>query len=73
MFGLGFYIYAGEDIPQAEAAAKDDEVLEVVKNIDNILNLNAYWKDLTTKQRSTTKIIDAFKNQKIEIQQNNVQ
>lgn len=73
LFGLGHYIYAGEDIPQAESSAKDDEVLEVVKTITNIDNLNLYWKDLTPKQRSNTKILEAFKCQKIEIQQNNVQ
>jgi len=73
LFGLGFYIYAGEDIPQAEAEAKDDEVLQVVKMIDNLDNLNLYWKDLGAKQRASKRILEAFKAQKIEIQQNNVQ
>lgn len=46
MFGLGIYIYAGEDLPESETAApvkkKEPELLELVRDSDNWRKVFAY-------------------------------
>lgn len=73
MFGLGLYIYAGEDVPDAVKELAETEVLEIVKTIDSIDNLNEFYRSLTSYLKANKKVIEAFTTQKIEIQQNNVQ
>ena len=65
MFGLGLYIYSGEDLPEIETekiTAKDANILkDIVEKIDDgekiyTMILNGYkvksFRDLTQKQRS---------------------
>ena len=52
MFGLGHYIYAGEDLPQASNML--EEALEAVKNCDNIASLQATWACYTDFQKNAT-------------------
>lgn len=42
MFGLGHYIYAGEDLPEASNDMLE-EALDAVKQCDNIASLQATW------------------------------
>lgn len=73
MFGLGLYIYAGEDVPDAVKELAETEVLAIVKTIDSLDNLNEFYRSLTSYLKANKKVIEAFTAQKIEIQQNNVQ
>ena len=72
MFGLGHYIYAGEDVPQETIENAGSEDFEIVKTIDSLDNLNEYFKNLPGYLKSNKKIIDAFSTQKTEIMQNSV-
>jgi len=55
MFGLGHYIYAGEDIPRAEAKeVKKEAVVPIPKKIEACTNINqlvALWGSLTNDQQ----------------------
>lgn len=73
MFGLGLYIYSGEEIPDAVKELAETEVLAIVKTIDSIDKLNEFYRSLTSYLKANKKVIEAFTAQKIEIQQNNVQ
>jgi hypothetical protein len=47
MFGLGIYIYAGEDLPEAEVTKKpapkvDDELIELKKDTENWKSVVGY-------------------------------
>lgn len=51
MFGLGIYIYSGEDLPEVESApvqkqtAPADEIAELVKDTDNWTKVSKYVAD----------------------------
>lgn len=51
MFGLGIYIYSGEDLPEGESApvqkqtAPSDEISELVKDTDNWTKVSKYVAD----------------------------
>ena len=53
MFGLGHYIYAGEDLPQVSDDMLE-EALEAVRNCDNIASLQAAWACYTDFQKNAT-------------------
>lgn len=71
LFGLGHYIYAGEDLPKAPVSKEEKiaEVMQILSTIDNINNLNAYFKSLPKSLQCDKSVIDAFSMQKINIQQ----
>ena len=72
LFGLGHYIYAGEDLPKAPEISKEEkieEVMQILPTIDNLNNLNAYFKSLPKSLQCDKSVIDAFSMQKINIQQ----
>ena len=72
LFGLGHYIYAGEDLPKATEVSKEDkiaEVMQILPTIDILGNLNAYFKSLPKSLQCDKSVIDAFSMQKINIQQ----
>lgn len=74
LFGLGHYIYAGEDLPKTPEISKEDkiaEVMQILPTIDNLNNLNSYFKSLPKSLQCDKSVIDAFSMQKINIQQNN--
>ncbi len=60
MFGLGHYIYAGEDLPKASEdlpkASNDmlEEAIDAVKQCDNIASLQALWNCYTDLQKNAT-------------------
>jgi len=54
MFGLGFYIYAGEDVPSAEKPEPlqpDPTVTKAIEKAKDIDELQVIWKKLTAEQR----------------------
>lgn len=53
MFGLGHYIYAGEDLPQASNDMLE-EAIDAVKQCDNIASLQATWNCYTDLQKNAT-------------------
>lgn len=53
MFGLGHYIYAGEDLPQASNDMLE-EAIDAVKQCDNIASLRATWNCYTDLQKNAT-------------------
>lgn len=46
MFGLGLYIYAGEDVPQDNSGGKDQTDKEDVKEEEELLEKYVYVKDI---------------------------
>jgi hypothetical protein len=48
MFGLGLYIYAGEDLPEKPEEEKNEEAKQIIEEINNINDIeelrNAYSK-----------------------------
>ena len=53
MFGLGHYIYAGEDLPQVSDDMLE-EAIDAVKQCDNIASLQATWACYADLQKNTT-------------------
>lgn len=72
MFGLGHFIYVGEDLPKETLRNEEDDVLEIVKTIEVEDNLNDYYRSLPSYLKASKKVIDAFSAQKTEILQNSV-
>jgi hypothetical protein len=77
MFGLGLYIYAGEDLPETTEGNKIDNTSEFIRvskeisNIKTIEDLREYWtknKDIVTKNKA---IESLFIKRKIEIENQN--
>lgn len=52
MFGLGHYIYAGEDLPEASNDMLE-EALDAVKQCDNIASLQATWSCYPELQKNS--------------------
>lgn len=71
MFGLGHYIYAGEDLPEVTRESKKEEVLQVVPTIVSEKNLVEYWNSLPNILKADNSIIEIFKRRKVEIEQDN--
>ena len=46
MFGLGLYIYAGEDLPEQSVIAKTEELNELIKQVEaceSVEQVKAIW------------------------------
>lgn len=71
MFGLGHYIYAGEDLPEVTRESKKEEVLQVVPTIVSEKTLVEYWNSLPSILKADNSIIEIFKSRKVEIEQDN--
>ena len=63
MFGLGIYIYAGEDLPIQEAMSTED-ALEAITATDSIEALQKTWIDLPAALKKRNDIIEAKNFQK---------
>lgn len=59
MFGLGLYIYAGEDLPEAESLANDDLLKRVFLEVDKIDTLDKL-KEFYTNNKGLGKEFDEY-------------
>ena len=65
MFGLGLYIYAGEDLPEGAAPAVDNDLIAFINNAATLDELTKLFKRLTKEQRMAH--IDYFTARKKEL------
>jgi hypothetical protein len=65
MFGLGLYIYAGEDLPEGAAPQVDPDLVALIAGTASLDELTKLFKRLTKEQRMTH--IDAFTARKKEL------
>jgi hypothetical protein len=65
MFGLGLYIYAGEDLPEGAAPQVDPDLVALIAGAASLDELTKLFKRLTKEQRMTH--IDAFTARKKEL------
>ena len=65
MHGLGLYIYAGEDLPEAEKKEPNPEVLAQISACADVAALTALFKSLPVDARGLH--MDAFTNRKKEL------
>jgi len=65
MFGLGLYIYAGEDLPEGEAPQVDPDLVALINGAVSVEELTKLFKRLTKEQRMTH--IDQFTARKKEL------
>jgi len=65
MHGLGLYIYAGEDLPEAEKKEPNPEVLAQISACADVAALTALFKSLPVDARQLH--MDAFTNRKKEL------
>jgi len=65
MFGLGLYIYAGEDLPEGSAPQVDPDLINLIGGANSLDELTKLFKRLTKEQRMTH--IDAFTARKKEL------
>ena len=65
MHGLGLYIYAGEDLPEAEKKESNPEVLAQISACADVAALTALFKSLPVDARQLH--MDAFTNRKKEL------
>ncbi|NCU72206.1 MAG: DUF1071 domain-containing protein [Candidatus Fonsibacter lacus] len=65
MFGLGLYIYAGEDLPEGSAPQVDPDLINLIAGANSLDELTKLFKRLTKEQRMTH--IDAFTARKKEL------
>jgi len=65
MHGLGLYIYAGEDLPEAEKKEPNAEVLAQISACADVAALTALFKSLPMDARQLH--MDAFTNRKKEL------
>jgi hypothetical protein len=65
MFGLGLYIYAGEDLPEGATPQVDPDLVALIAGADSLEELTKLFKRLTKEQRMTH--IDAFTARKKEL------
>ena len=74
MFGLGLYIYAGEDLPEQSVIMKAEELnelIEQVKTCDSVEQINALWNsDKALKFQSDEKFRVAIVAQQVKISSN---
>lgn len=57
LFGLGHYIYAGEDIPQQEVVDNDNIIIEEIKAASSIDSLMEIYNEKVTKLPVTRQIV----------------
>ena len=71
MFGLGLYIYAGEDLPEQSVIMKAEELnelIEQVKTCEIYEQINALWnRDKALKFQSDEKFRAAIVAQQVKI------
>jgi hypothetical protein len=65
MHGLGLYIYAGEDLPEAEQQEPDPVILEQIAGCDTTAALTALFKSLNVDARALH--LTAFQTRKQEL------
>jgi hypothetical protein len=65
LFGLGLYIFAGEDLPEGEKPEPDPEVLAQIAGCADVAALTALFKSLPVESRQLH--MDAFTARKKEI------
>jgi hypothetical protein len=65
MHGLGLYIYAGEDLPEAEKKEPNPEVLAQISACADVAALTALFKSLPVDARQLH--MDAFTTRKKEL------
>lgn len=65
LFGLGLYIFAGEDLPEGEKPEPDPEVLAQIAGCADVAALTALFKSLQVEARQLH--MDAFTARKKEI------
>ena len=65
MHGLGLYIYAGEDLPEAEKKEPNPEVLAQISACADVAALTALFKSLPVDARGLH--MDAFTTRKKEL------
>ncbi len=65
MFGLGLYIYAGEDLPEGATPQVDPDLVALIAGSASLDELTKLFKRLTKEQRMTH--IDAFTARKKEL------
>jgi hypothetical protein len=65
MFGLGLYIYAGEDLPEGATPQVDPDLVALIAGSASLDELTKLFKRLTKEQRMTH--IDAFTARKKEV------
>ena len=72
MFGLGHYIYAGEDIPMQlesveEANNKVAADIQLIKSCQKLEDLATLWKSGTLQQMANKEVIKAKEEQKLKL------
>ena len=74
MFGLGLYIYAGEDLPEQSVIMKAEEpnkLIEQVKTCESVEQINALWNsEKALKFQSDEKFRAAIVAQQVKISSN---
>jgi hypothetical protein len=65
MFGLGLYIYAGEDLPEGEKPEPNPEVLAGIASCADVAALTTLFKSLSVENRQLH--MDAFAARKKEL------
>ena len=69
MFGLGLYIYAGEDLPEQEAEKlKEEKIQKAIKKCKSRDELAEVWQSMTVEQRHNhsdefQELVASFKEQ----------
>jgi hypothetical protein len=69
MFGLGLYIYAGEDLPEAPKVSTEDvkEFKTKLKNCANNDELGLLYSTLEEDQKANKTIVSMFARRKVEL------
>lgn len=65
MFGLGLYIYAGEDLPEGSPQQVDPDLVNLINSATSVDELTKLFKRLSKEQRMTH--IDQFTARKKEL------
>lgn len=65
LFGLGLYIFSGDDLPEGAAPAVDDDLIAFINNAATLDELTKLFKRLTKEQRMAH--IDYFTARKKEL------
>ena len=74
MFGLGLYIYAGEDLPEQSVIMKAEELNELIEQVntcESVEQINALWNsEKALKFQSDDKFRAAIVAQQVKISSN---
>jgi len=57
MFGLGLYIYAGEDLPEVDNSSEVEELMGKVKDVETLEGLRDFYKKHSGKGKELDKAI----------------